>query len=145
MANEELIRDLAEIIGVKEYKNKNDLCEFAELLKYSETDYGIMGFLTLLQDHVYLRKISDIIGNDLECRLVAELDDKEILEDEEELLVKERSDLLIRFAHSLQKYDYDLWSPIIKARFEKGLDDLEKLLKQGDFCDKQKELIKASS
>ena len=116
MTNEELIRELTEIIGEKEFKNKKDLCEFAELLKYSETDYGIMGFLTLLQDHVYLRKINSLIGDDLECRLISELDEKEILEDKDEVLVKERSDLLIRFAHSLKKYDYDLWSPILKAR-----------------------------
>ena len=69
--------------------------------------------------------------------------DELIQEDEEVRVAFERSDLLIRFAQLLSKYDLDTWSPIIKARFEKVLDDLEEFLRQGDFADKQEKVIAA--
>lgn len=75
----------------------------------------------------YLEKIDELVGDELHNRLILNLDKREP-EDHEESVIKDKSDLLIRLSQIIQGYGFDEWSPLVKARFEKGLDDLEKLL-----------------
>lgn len=77
----------------------------------------------------YLTRIDELLGDDLHCRLIGNLDKRDP-EDHEESVMKEKSDLLIRFAQMIKQYDTDDWTPLIKARFAKGLDDLELFFQQ---------------
>jgi len=57
----------------------------------------------------------------------------------------EKFDTLVKFSQTLNKYDEDTWSPLIKARIEKGLDELEVYLRQGTLVHKQNDVIKEAS
>ena len=93
----------------------------------------------IVWDVVCMFKIDDLLNGDMFLRLLFEGGEKDLDEDERAHVV--RSDLLIRFSNMMHKNE---WAPMIKARFEKGLDDLEKFIDQGNLSDKKTEGIRLS-
>lgn len=140
MEQEKWIRKLETVSGELNEGCKGFLIEAAKNLKglryYPD---GIKDLTHTIRELSYYTKIDQLIGEDLHCMLICGLNEREP-EDEGERITKDRSDLLIRFAQILQRFGDDVWSPSVTARFEKGLDNLEKTLRQGP-TDEQDEIV----
>jgi len=120
---------------------KDFVNEIAEDLGKIDFIPDSIGYLNqIIWDVVYLYRIDDLLNGDMYLRLLFE-GGREDLNEEEKAHV-ERSDLLIRFSQQMHKNE---WSPMVKARFERGLENLEKFIGQWNLSDKKTEEVRLCS
>ncbi len=134
MKQSEFIQEMIELED--KIKSKDNVLQFAELLvELDDVGGEIEGILFLLEERKRFLNIdkrfgeSTLIDGDFLLKLPSE-EIEERMKNKEDRMYIEKAKIIYRFADIIKPFGYDTWTPEIKAKFERGLKYLEKLVKE---------------